>query len=218
MGFAQLAHGYRSCALDNQSRVGRDRADALRRNARSFGRGDDRRNLTRGAGDHIPGLILGEEFHVIESVDRSAEAATLFFEAVRTTTSTCPVPCYEIRVFYEDSSRKLPVQGLRFDLAISGAKVPVLSVPPAANLDLGGGNGFEKTAFSVQPWNLRSVVEGSSDPDYDVWIGDEADTPLTIDTVAARFAGSVTYHEPTQSLIIRASAEMHYMLKGNLLR
>lgn len=30
--------------------------------------------------------------------------------------------------------------------------------------------------------------------------------------------GSVTYHEPTQSLIIRASAEMHYMLSGNLLK
>jgi hypothetical protein len=30
--------------------------------------------------------------------------------------------------------------------------------------------------------------------------------------------GSVTYHEPTQSLIIRASTEMHYMLSGNLLK
>src|SRR5262245_58211690 len=121
------------------------------------------------------------------SMGSSASGATLFFQAVPTATSTCPPPCYEIRMFYEDPSRSLPLRALRFDVAIVGASVPVPSVPNATDLNADGGNGLNRSTFSVQPWNWSSVVGESPEPDYDMRVVNEADTPLTIDTVATSF-------------------------------
>ncbi len=119
-------------------------------------------------------------------VGRGASAATFFFQAVQTTeTAICPAPCYQVRMFYEDRSRTLPIQAVQFFVKISGsATVGSLPVPPARNsnaerpemhLDYQDGSTFDL-------WNLAGYgAVMSLNPDFEVMVINAGEPFVTLD-------------------------------------
>ena len=81
-------------------------------------------------------------FAVIALVPAYARAVGLYFETAATTSSaTCPEPCFQIRMFIEDSTRNVEFQAIQMDVDVFSGGTPAdLPVPPARNANADDGN------------------------------------------------------------------------------
>ena len=100
---------------------------------------------------------------VIVFVCGSARAASLFFQAVPTpSTSICGGPCYQLRTFFQDDTRSLELTGIQMDVILEGPAV----VPPTGTHDHPNGNvgnaevitEYSNGDFAILPFDIDSNV------------------------------------------------------------
>jgi hypothetical protein len=114
----------------------------------------------------------------------------LVFEPVPVAaTSICPAPCYEVRVFIEDSSREVDIQAIQMDIDIGAGALPVAyPVPPATNSNAGDANAIyldeDEERLVVSPWDLSATV-GKSPSGFDVLLVAAASFAFDLTTLAA---------------------------------
>jgi len=124
------------------------------------------------------------------SLSAAAQAATIVFEPVAATASTtCPAPCFNIRMFLEDPTRSVQLTAIQFEVDVINATAVVA---PAANVQ---GPNTSITDIddvtTVAPFPLSATVGASPTAGFDVLVVHASDTAYTVDSLAAlRNAGA----------------------------
>jgi hypothetical protein len=136
---------------------------------------------------------------VVFSIAGNARASSPFFprdlkpivfEAVGTpATAICPEPCFQVRIFLEDLTRQLEIQGIQMDIDVGvGARVGVLPVPPATNSNAASGNAahFDADGETVLlPWDTSATVGKSPSLNFDALLVNAAGVPFSLNSLAA---------------------------------
>jgi hypothetical protein len=123
----------------------------------------------------------------IQVISSSAQAASLFFQAVpRSPTAPCQPDCYELRAFYEDSSRGLSIQTLDLFMHLLGMEAVGLPLSrptnARANTILVDSNGDGVSNF---PWGLANLVGFSSMPGFEILLLDVSAVLFEVDSMQA---------------------------------
>lgn len=116
----------------------------------------------------------------------SADAAKIVFETVEAPSAqvgeSCPAPCFNVRMYFEDPTRNLEIQALQFDVAIvSGVTAAKLPVPPASSNQAASGN------VGGAPWTLSATVGKSPREEFDALVVNAAAAPFTLSSAQAWF-------------------------------
>jgi len=116
----------------------------------------------------------------------SVQAAQIVFDPVAAPAeqvgASCPAPCFNVRMFFEDPTRNLEIHALQFDVAITGGGTAAhLPVPPASSAQAANGN------FGAAPWSLSATVGRSPDAGFDALVVNAAAEPFSVDSVQTLF-------------------------------
>lgn len=118
---------------------------------------------------------------------RAAQGVQIVFEAVEAPSSqvgvSCPAPCFNVQMFFEDPTRSVEIQALQFDIEIAdGGVAAELPVPPQTSSQAAGAN-----LELLRPWDLSATVGKSPNAGFDALLVNAATRPFSVNSVQAEF-------------------------------
>jgi len=164
-------------------------------------------------------LVAAAGIALALTAEARADAPLLHFEAVATSASAiCAAPCYQVRMFLEDSTRSLQLFGLQFDVDVFGsATVGLIPEHSAQNGNVATGNALVENADGVAltvPWNLAAGIGRSPNVGSEMLVLALNADLLTIDAVQVLHDSAVSCSPASVCAIQRAGLLQNRLYLG----